>query len=44
MVLYCGTGGRSTLAAKTLRDMGYDEAATLASGYTAWSKVQENAG
>lgn len=44
LVLYCGTGGRSALAAKTLQDMGYDEAASLAGGFTAWLKAQENAG
>ena len=43
LVLYCGTGGRSALAAKTLKDMGYDEAASLAGGFTAWLKAQENA-
>ena len=25
VILYCGSGGRSALAAKTLKDMGYDQ-------------------
>ena len=36
VVLYCGTGGRSALAAKTLLDMGYPDVASLAGGYAAW--------
>ena len=36
MVLYCGTGGRSALAAKTLLDMGFSDVASLAGGYNAW--------
>lgn len=36
IILYCGTGGRSALAAKTLLDMGYPEVASLAGGYEAW--------
>jgi rhodanese-related sulfurtransferase len=36
IILYCGTGGRSALAAKTLLDMGYAEVASLAGGYEAW--------
>jgi rhodanese-related sulfurtransferase len=36
IILYCGTGGRSALAAKTLRDMGYGDVASLAGGYEAW--------
>lgn len=36
MILYCGTGGRSALAAKTLHDMGYANVASLAGGYEAW--------
>lgn len=44
LVFYCGTGGRSALAAKTLRDMGYEETATLAGGYSAWLKAHDKAG
>jgi rhodanese-related sulfurtransferase len=36
IILYCGTGGRSALAAKTLLEMGYADAASLAGGYEAW--------
>jgi len=36
IILYCGTGGRSALAAKTLQDMGYADVASLAGGYQAW--------
>lgn len=41
IVLYCGTGGRSALAAKTLFDMGYSDVASLAGGYSAWRSAQE---
>ncbi|MEM7426781.1 MAG: rhodanese-like domain-containing protein [Pseudomonadota bacterium] len=37
LVLYCGTGGRSALAAKTLHDMGYPDVLSLAGGYAAWT-------
>ena len=36
LILYCGTGGRSALAAKTLLEMGYPNVASLAGGYAAW--------
>jgi rhodanese-related sulfurtransferase len=41
IILYCGSGGRSALAAKTLHDMGYSDVASLAGGYAAWRKAQE---
>ena len=41
MVLYCGNGGRSALAAKTLLDMGFSDVASLAGGYNAWKVSQE---
>lgn len=41
IILYCGTGGRSALAAKTLLDMGYPEVASLVGGYQAWSSSQK---
>ena len=40
LVLYCGSGGRSVLAAKTLQDMGFADVASLAGGYAAWRKTQ----
>lgn len=41
LVLYCGTGGRSALAAKTLQDMGFSEVASLAGGFAAWKAAKE---
>ena len=41
IILYCGTGGRSALAAKTLIDMGYDDVASLAGGYAAWRESEK---
>ena len=40
LILFCGTGGRSALAAKTLLDMGYADVASLAGGYAAWRKSE----
>lgn len=40
LVLYCGSGGRSALAAKTLIDMGYTDVASLAGGYQAWRSAK----
>lgn len=36
LVLFCGTGGRSALAAKTLKDMGFEQVSSLAGGVNAW--------
>jgi len=41
LIVYCGTGGRSALAAKTLLDMGYEDVWSLAGGYAAWKKARE---
>ena len=41
LVVYCGTGGRSALAAKTLMDMGFPEVSSLAGGYAAWKLAKE---
>ena len=35
-ILYCAGGGRSALAARTLREMGYTDVAHLDGGYKAW--------
>jgi rhodanese-related sulfurtransferase len=35
-VVYCASGGRSALAALTLRDLGYEDVAHLAGGIQAW--------
>jgi rhodanese-related sulfurtransferase len=37
IVLYCGTGGRSALAAKTLMDLGYRNVRSMAGGIVAWN-------
>jgi len=36
IVVYCGTGGRSVLAAKTLQDMGFSDVVSLVGGIAAW--------
>lgn len=36
VVLYCGAGGRSALAAKSLADMGYENVENLQGGWGAW--------
>jgi rhodanese-related sulfurtransferase len=41
IILYCGSGGRSALAAKTLLDMGYKDVSSLGGGYAAWRVAQE---
>lgn len=38
-VLYCNGGGRSALAARDLREMGYPDVAHLAGGFTAWQEA-----
>ncbi len=42
LILYCGTGGRSALAAKTLIDMGYSDVASLAGGFAAWREAEKS--
>jgi rhodanese-related sulfurtransferase len=39
LVMYCASGGRSALAAKTLKDMGIAKVANLLGGFTAWSQA-----
>lgn len=36
ILLYCGSGGRSALAAQTLQRLGYVRVSSLAGGYAAW--------
>jgi rhodanese-related sulfurtransferase len=36
LVLFCGSGWRSALTAKTLQDMGFDTVAHLEGGFSAW--------
>lgn len=40
LILYCGSGGRSALAAKTLLEMGYRNVASLAGGFAAWEAAK----
>lgn len=39
IVLYCGTGGRSALAADTMATMGYRNVRSMAGGIVAWSQA-----
>ena len=39
IVLYCGTGGRSALAARTLEEMGYRNVKSMAGGIVAWAQA-----
>lgn len=39
LVVYCASGGRSALAAKTLQDMGYPNAVNMTGGFGAWSQA-----
>jgi rhodanese-related sulfurtransferase len=38
IVVYCGGGSRSALAAQTLQVMGYDQVKSLAGGWRHWSQ------
>jgi rhodanese-related sulfurtransferase len=38
LILYCGGGNRSALAARTLRQMGFTRAVSLAEGFGGWTK------
>lgn len=38
LVLYCGGGNRSALAAVTLQEMGFTRAVSLAEGWAGWTK------
>ena len=39
LVLFCGSGWRSALTAKTLQEMGLDNVAHLDGGFTAWHEA-----
>ena len=39
MVLYCGTGGRSALATKSLDDMGFRNVRSMDGGIVAWNEA-----
>jgi rhodanese-related sulfurtransferase len=38
LVLYCGGGNRSALAARTLQEMGFEEVVSMAEGWAGWAK------
>jgi rhodanese-related sulfurtransferase len=38
LVVYCGSGARSALAAKTLKDMGIEKVANMLGGFGAWQQ------
>lgn len=38
VILHCASGGRSALAAKTLKDMGYSNVAHLEGGINRWAQ------
>ncbi|MDH3337383.1 MAG: rhodanese-like domain-containing protein [Gammaproteobacteria bacterium] len=40
IILYCGTGGRSALAAKTAEEMGYRNVKSMGGGIVAWAQAQ----
>jgi rhodanese-related sulfurtransferase len=42
IILYCGSGGRSALAAKTLLDMGYEDVSSLSGGFSAWQAFKKS--
>ena len=39
LVVYCGGGGRSALAADTLRQLGYTNVSSLAGGFRSWAEA-----
>ncbi len=39
LVVYCGTGGRSALAGKTLKDMGAAKVTNMLGGIAAWREA-----
>lgn len=40
IILYCGTGGRSALAAKTAEEMGYQNVVSMDGGIVAWMQAR----
>lgn len=40
LVLYCGSGGRSALSAKTLGDLGIGKVCHIAGGFAAWKEAE----
>lgn len=42
ILVYCRTGGRSALAAHSLKRLGYTQAVSMAGGYVAWVAHHES--
>lgn len=40
LVVYCASGGRSALAAKTLKDMGIEKVTNMLGGFAAWQQAE----
>ncbi|WP_422366045.1 rhodanese-like domain-containing protein [Pelagibius sp.] len=40
LVVFCASGGRSALAAKTLKDMGFPRVVNLIGGFQAWAEAE----
>ena len=38
LIVYCGSGNRSALAAQTLQQMGFSDIRSMAEGWTGWTK------
>jgi molybdopterin/thiamine biosynthesis adenylyltransferase/rhodanese-related sulfurtransferase len=39
VILYCARGNRSAFAAKTLEELGYEEAVSISGGFTEWAEL-----
>jgi rhodanese-related sulfurtransferase len=39
VVIYCGRGNRSALAALTMKQMGYENVASMARGFQGWAEI-----
>jgi rhodanese-related sulfurtransferase len=39
LVIYCASGGRSALAAKTLKDVGVEKTANMLGGFNGWQQA-----
>jgi rhodanese-related sulfurtransferase len=40
VVIYCARGNRSALAALTMRQMGYENVASMARGFQGWAEIE----
>jgi len=39
VVIYCARGNRSALAALTMKQMGYEDVASMARGFLGWADI-----